>query len=70
MMNKTSCQSILENLFKRKTRPQNSESKKVKEDVLNSAIALFKGREMVFNAFESGIFLKAEELKKELDVKY
>ena len=32
------------NEFKSKTRLQNSESKKVKEDVLNSARALFKGR--------------------------
>ena len=50
--------------FKSKTAPKNSESKKVKEDVLNSAKALFKGREMVFKAFESGIFSKTEELKK------
>ena len=33
-------------------------------DVLNSAKALLKGREMVFKAFESGIILKTEELKK------
>ena len=33
-------------------------------DVLNSAKALLKGREMVFKAFESGIILKPEELKK------
>ena len=51
------------NEFKSKTRPQNSESKKVKKDVLNSARALLKGREMVFKASESGIFLKREELK-------
>ena len=51
------------NEFKSKTRPQNSESKKVKEDVLNSSRSLLKGREMVFKAFESGIFLKPEELK-------
>ena len=36
-----------------------TESKKVKEDVLNSACALLKGREMVYKAFESGIFLRA-----------
>ena len=52
------------NEFKNKTRPENSESKKVKEDVLNSARVLLKGREMVFKAFESGIFLKPEELKQ------
>ena len=49
--------------FKSKTTPQNSESKKVKEDLLNSVRALLKGREMVFKAFKSGIFLKPEELK-------
>ena len=52
------------NEFKSKTRPQNSESKKVKEDVLNSARALLKVREMAFKAFERGIFLKPEELKQ------
>ena len=51
------------NEFKSKTRPQNSESKKVKDGVLNSARSL-KGREMVCKAVGSGIFLKPEELKK------
>ena len=32
--------------------------------MLNSATTLLKGREMVFKAFESGTFLKPEELKK------
>ena len=32
---------------KSKTKPQNSKSKKVKEDVLDSAIALLKGREVI-----------------------
>ena len=39
------------NEFKSKTRGQNSESKKLKEDVLNSTRALLKGREMVFKAY-------------------
>ena len=40
--------------FKGKTRPAyNSNSRKVKEDVLNSAMALLKGREIVYEAFES-----------------
>ena len=52
------------NEFKSKARPQNSGSKKVKEDVSNSASALPKGRERVFKAFERGIFLKPGELKK------
>ena len=52
------------NKFKSKTKSHNPESKKVKEDVLNSARTLLKGREMVFKAFESGIFLKPEESKQ------
>ena len=43
--------------------------KKLKEDVLNSARALLKGIELVFKAFESGIFLKPEELKKGKELK-
>ena len=52
------------NEFKSETRPQNSETKKVKDNVLNSASSLLKGREMVFKSFESGTFLKPEELQK------
>ena len=52
------------NKLKSKTKPHNLESEKVKEDVLNSASALLKGREMVIKALGSGIFLKTEELKK------
>ena len=52
------------NKLKSKAKLHNPESKKVKEDVLNSARALLKGREMVFKAFESGIFLKPEESKQ------
>ena len=50
--------------LKSKTKPHSLESKKAEEDVLNSAMTLLKGREMVFKALESGIFLKTEELKK------
>ena len=52
------------NKLKSKTKPHNPELKKLKEDVLNSAIALLNGREMVYKAFESGIFSKSEELKQ------
>ena len=52
------------NKLKSKTKPHNLESKRVKENVLNSARALLNGREMVFKAFESGIFLKPEESKQ------
>ena len=48
---------------KSKTITHNLQSKKVKEDVLNSARALLNRREMVFKAFKSGIFLKPEESK-------
>ena len=44
------------NKLKSETKPNNIDSKKVKEDILNNARALLKGREMVFKAFESGMF--------------
>ena len=44
--------------FKAKTKPRNLELKKIRDDILNSAKALLKGRKIVFKAFESGIFLK------------
>ena len=55
--------------FKSKAKPRNPESKKVIEDVINSAMALLKGREMMFKAFQSGTYLKTGELKKEKDLK-
>ena len=61
------------NKSKRKTRPQNCKPKIAKENVLNNARALPKGKETVYKVFESGVFLKSEELKqskKEQDVKY
>ena len=58
------------NKFKNKIKLHNLESKKVKEDVLNSARALLKGSEMVFKTFESGIFLTPEELTKGQELKY
>ena len=61
--------------FKTKTKPSNNSNlKKVKEDVINSARALVKGTEMVFVSFESGIFsnLKESEQSEQSsnDVKY
>ena len=52
------------NKLKSKKKPHNVDSNKLKEDVLNSERVLLKGREMVYKAFESGIFLKPEEVKK------
>ena len=61
--------------FKAKTKPQNnSYLKKVKDDVINSAMIRLNGREMVFKAFEKGIFsnLKKSEQSEHSgdDVKY
>ena len=46
-----------------RVRPQSDSKfkKKAKEDVLNSAMALLKGREMVFKAFESRIFSRLKQ---------
>ena len=54
--------------FKIKTKPQNNSNlKKVKKDTINSAMALLRGREMVFKAFESGIFSKLKESEHSSD---
>ena len=42
--------------FESEARPQDSNSKKVKEVVLNSAMVLLQGREMVSKTFENGLF--------------
>ena len=46
--------------FTKKTKPQDPEQKKLKSDVLNSVGALAKGRELMYNAFRSGIFHRLE----------
>ena len=51
--------------FVSKTKPQNLELIKLKKEVLDSAKALFNGREMVYKAFQSGIFPRPEELQQE-----
>ena len=48
--------------FKSKTTPwYDSNLQKVKEDILNSKVALLKERQMVFKAFESWIFSKLKQ---------
>ena len=42
--------------FTKNTKPQNPEQKKLKFDVLNRVGAVAKGREVMVNAFRSGIF--------------
>ena len=46
---------------KKKKTPQDPEQKKLKSDVLNSVGALAKGRELMYNAFRSGIFHRLEK---------
>ena len=50
--------------FIKNTKPQDPEQKKMKSDVLNSVRALVKGRELIYNAFRSGIFHRLEESQK------
>ena len=47
--------------FNKDTKPRNPELKKSKENVFNSVKALVDGREMVFKAFQSGIFSRSKE---------
>ena len=47
--------------FIKKTKPRNPEKRKLRSDVLNSMRALVEGREMVLNAFKSGIFQVSKE---------
>ena len=61
--------------FKTKTKPQNnSYFKKVKKDVINSAVVVLKRREMVLKTFETGISSKLKKSEKSEqssdDVKY
>ena len=46
--------------FVKNTKPQDPEQKKMKSDVLNSVRALADGRELMYNAFRSGIFHRLE----------
>ena len=51
----------IKELTTKKTPPNNFNLKKVKEDAVNSVIAILRGRGKVFEAFESGIFSKLKE---------
>ena len=46
--------------FVKKTKPQDPEQKKLRSDVLDSVGAYVKGREIMHNAFRSGIFHRLE----------
>ena len=62
-MNKTIWLAKYVKEFKSKTRPQDSNLKN-SNSVLNSAMALLKGREMVFKAFEKEEFSRLEQLEQ------
>ena len=47
--------------FTKKTKPQNPAQKKLRAEVLDSVTSLIEGREMVINAFKSGIFQVSKE---------
>ena len=47
--------------FTTKTKPRDPNQKKLKEDVLASALSLYRGRELVCKVCQSGIFPKPEE---------
>ena len=51
--------------FNRSIRPRNLELKELKKEVLDSALALIQGREMVLKAFQSGIFPRSKESQEE-----
>ena len=51
--------------FVKNTKPQDPEQKKImKSDALNSVRALVKGRELMCNAFRSGIFHRLEKSRE------
>ena len=56
--------------FNRSTRPRDPELKELKKEVLDSALALLQGREMVFTAFKAEHFQGLKNHKKEQDIKY
>ena len=47
--------------FTKKTRPRNLAQKRLRADVVDSVTSLVEGREMVINAFKSGIFQVSKE---------
>ena len=56
-----------------KTKPRDPEKRKLRADVLNRMRVLAEGREVVLNAFKSGIFQvpkKSNRNRKEQDLKY
>ena len=51
--------------FSRKTRPRNPAQRQLKADIVYSVTSLVQGREMVINAFKSGIFQISKESQED-----
>ena len=51
--------------FSRKTRPRNPAQRQLKADIVDSVTSLIEGREMVINAFKSGIFQISKESQED-----
>ena len=51
--------------FSRKTRPRNPAQRQLKSDIVDSVTSLIQGREMVINAFKSGIFQVSKESQED-----
>ena len=51
--------------FANKTKPRNRELKELKKEVLNSALSLLEGTDIVYKAFQSETFPRPEELQQE-----
>ena len=51
--------------FSRKTRPRNPAQRQLKADIVDSVTSLIEGREMVINAFKSGIFQVSKESQED-----
>ena len=51
--------------FTKKTKPRNLAQKKLRADIVDSVTSLVEGREMVINAFKSGIFQVSKESQED-----
>ena len=51
--------------FSKKTRPRNPAQRQLKADIVDSVTSLIHGREMVINAFKSGIFQISKESQED-----
>ena len=55
--------------FANKTKPRDPELKELKKEVLDNALSLLEGRDMVYKTFQSGIFPRSEESQEDEGLK-